>query len=842
MKTSSEVLVFASSPAGVLFWVGAKSIVLMSCVVVLLFSFVHSAHAATALVLYDEVITTEIDEYGDLVEYINEVIVGSIADGDTYITNLNEEHLVYISSDAPSFGLEGYLYFINNEGLREFVAHLGGPFGDGSIAWDTTGSYELDVYEVEPPVLIQGSWWGVFLEKIIRTPVAYAQSPEFFVETIHFTIAEESTVAPCCSSVVFLPGIKGSILKKRDILGVVDTLWPPTIWSNDVAQLTLTDSGESVNNVFVDGILNNFTVGPFSEPVYSDFSSFMDATVASGTIAAWGSFPYDWRLLPETILENGIKTADGTVDLIEQIEELAADSDTGQVTIIAHSMGGLMGKAIIKKLEAEGKENLIDSFVMVGSPQLGTPQAITSLLHGDGEGIPNNVSGFFSVVNNSVAEPSAVRTLAQNMRSSYNLLPSLAYFDAVNSSVFEFDEQASYTEDWRTLWGNAINTYSEYVSFLTGTGVERVQPDEDELQIPEILSADTVSDVADFHAMYDSYTFPSHIRVVEVAGWGRPTVKGVRYTTEHDTQDYHPLFTREGDSTVVYVSAISSADVEEYFFNIFDYNEGLNTDISHKDLLSTLSVQQAVTSVIEEQAIENITFISTTKPDVSDSEDQLLVSAHSPVVLGVYDTQGNFTGVDVINGALVENIPGSSLSIFGQSQYIFLPKEGTYNFTYKGTGDGPATINIETFIDDVATVVTSYSDIPTTPNTVASFEVEASELEDTEIDIDQNGDGITDVTVSPDESEPSLEECISRLKLLIANLPVDKKVKKKLLKKVKAFEKRSTHRSKKFKNYRRHLDTKLLNFETKFLHKRGKISKKDASEVLKLLGKIKEKI
>ena len=89
----------------------------------------------------------------------------------------------------------------------------------------------------------------------------------------------------------------------------------------------------------------------------------------------------------DKIIEEGIKTPQGTIDLIQRIEELASNSDTGKITIVAHSMGGLLGKAIIKKLENSGKENLIDSFVMIGTPQLGTPQAVATILHGDGEGI-----------------------------------------------------------------------------------------------------------------------------------------------------------------------------------------------------------------------------------------------------------------------------------------------------------------------------------------------------------------------------------------------------------------------------------------------------------------------
>src|SRR3989338_3774023 len=77
----------------------------------------------------------------------------------------------------------------------------------------------------------------------------------------------------CFSNVLFLPGIKGSVLEKGS-----DTLWPPTIFSvNDVSQLALTEDGESVNDIHTDGILNTFSTPISSTPIYSPFSSFMDS-------------------------------------------------------------------------------------------------------------------------------------------------------------------------------------------------------------------------------------------------------------------------------------------------------------------------------------------------------------------------------------------------------------------------------------------------------------------------------------------------------------------------------------------------------------------------------------
>ncbi|MEX0916964.1 MAG: hypothetical protein WDZ90_00325, partial [Candidatus Paceibacterota bacterium] len=140
--------------------------------------------------------------------------------------------------------------------------------------------------------------------------------------------------AECCSSVVFLPGLKGSVLVEGG-----DRLWPPEIFTfkDDVAALALTEEGESVNFVVVDGILEKFLF----TPVYEGFVSFMNDLVSDGTIHEWYPAAYDWRFSPEHILDNGIKTSSNPsgFDLLEKIETLAKESDTGQVTLVAHSMG-----------------------------------------------------------------------------------------------------------------------------------------------------------------------------------------------------------------------------------------------------------------------------------------------------------------------------------------------------------------------------------------------------------------------------------------------------------------------------------------------------------------------
>jgi hypothetical protein len=544
-------------------------------------------------------------------------------------------------------------------------------------------------------------------------------------------------LSECCSSVVFLPGIKGSVLKSGS-----DTLWPPGILSNDIPQLALDENGESINDIQVDGVLDSF----YNTPIYGPFEEFLNDLVEDEVINEWLPVAYDWRYLPDHILDEGVVTPSGTVDVLEEIESLASSSQTGKVTIVAHSMGGLMGKAIIRRLEQEGKDNLIDAFIMVGSPQLGTPQAVASMLHGDDEGI---AAGF-------IVNASAVRDLALNMPSTYSLLPSPAYFEEIDDPTIVFDPDADFTGEWRDHWGSEISSYDSYAEFLTGQGVARQDPDQFTLRIPEIADSELLGAAENLHLTYDEYSFPEHIRVIQVAGWGRPTTRGVEYRTNHLVQSYETTVTREGDGVVVYPSAVSSDADETYYFNLFELSRTLGGDTQHRDLLSAAPLQTVIELIIKNVDVLESTYLLSSKPTLEDIDDQLVVGTHSPVILGAYDQLDNFTGIDQDQDlsaeilSFSEEIPGSAFVYSNEAQYIFLPKSGEYTFVYRGTGNGSTTVSLQNFSGNDATLIAQYSDISTTPLTSATFVLDTDTPEEVILEVDLDGDGEVDVVIQPD--------------------------------------------------------------------------------------------
>ena len=102
----------------------------------------------------------------------------------------------------------------------------------------------------------------------------------------------------------------------------------------------------------------------------------------------------------------GARLQDRIAYLDEEVMRLASSSKTGKVTIIAHSYGGLVAKELMMLLEARGLDHLVDRIILVAVPQLGTPQALLTLLHGN---------AIFS----KIFSREVMREFAENLPSAY---------------------------------------------------------------------------------------------------------------------------------------------------------------------------------------------------------------------------------------------------------------------------------------------------------------------------------------------------------------------------------------------------------------------------------------
>ena len=616
------------------------------------------------------------------------------------------------------------------------------------------------------------------------------------------TLAGPAPITQGYSSVAFFPGIKASYLYGAGTLGDAER-WLPNIGvggNGDIAHLNMNPDGTSVDNSIYtkdgDIILNAYNV----QPVYQGFPEAMNALVADGTIQAWKPIAYDWRLSYVDILARGIMAGDhisyldatDTPYIYNEIRKLADTSLSGKVTIIAHSNGGLLAKAFLADLEARHDPLLqkIDLLVLVAVPQLGTPKALLPTLHG----AENELSVFPTWINDSY-----MRRASQFTPGAYSLLPSQKYFTQTANAGYgpivkfsstlnalaetiRYRDQLGYTSgsiasvfDYRNRYGSDIDSYAELSEYLRGVEGRKV-PAFDDVENPVLLSQTLLNNANSTHDVLDNWKAPDinndgipDIKVVQIAGLGLSTIRGVEYNAYKTATGCvpatgtcgafygahaDPLFEASGDGTVV-LSSATLMPVETYYVNLKGYN-GAKIDPSgvktreHSNLMGSQSILSTVNDLVKHMPVTNIPYVTQTAPQPG---DLLVLEMHSPVAMDVYDNKGGHLGkkVDVVTGVTyIENtIPNAAYMTVGESTYITLDPTSTSTVKLDGLATGTFTLKLKKYVGSTLTSTTTYSDVPVTAALLGQFNLGPSASLPT-LPLDTNGDGTVDITVAKD--------------------------------------------------------------------------------------------
>ncbi|MEN9560926.1 MAG: hypothetical protein RIQ56_199, partial [Candidatus Parcubacteria bacterium] len=413
----------------------------------------------------------------------------------------------------------------------------------------------------------------------------------------------------CYSNVMFLPGIEASRLYGIEN-GVEEKFWEPGS-DLDAQQLMMTPTGESQRgDIYTKDVLDNAYL-PIKGNVYKSFVTDMDELKSNGTIKDWSAAAYDWRLLPDAIVSGGTQTGDMISYLIatsspyleQELRRLAVTSKSGKVTLVAHSNGGLIAKALLLRIGAAQTQALVDKVILVASPQVGTPQALAGLLHGHDQGLPTRVLPV--ALSQNVA-----RTVGDTMPGLYALLPSEAYFSVVQDHVAMFS--TSTLIDWAAKYGQEVHSQTAQHEFLADSEL-RSQPLESDLLNPTILNDTFLTHAETLHDELDGWTPPAGVKVIQIAGWGVPTtLTGIDYSRSfHDgslTVTPFPRFTIDGDGTVVTPSALwlpASEQVERYWVDLKAFNTEHKVStvfgfipFSHASILEVNPVRSFVTDLV----------------------------------------------------------------------------------------------------------------------------------------------------------------------------------------------------------------------------------------------------
>ena len=515
----------------------------------------------------------------------------------------------------------------------------------------------------------------------------------------------------------------------------------------------------------------------------------------------WRAYPYDWRYDPRDVVENGTltKVGDGTLQQIyleDVIEEMVSSSATGRVTVVAHSNGGLVAKALINKLVAEGKAGMVDQLITIGTPAWGTPVDIGAMLHGDGQ---NNGFGFITYA-------PEVRAAAATMPGPYALLPSSAYFSHIAGPVATFASGGMSTP-FHNTFPSGISSATDLASFATDAyGLDVLITDPNALNVPYRLSSALVEKAATFHDTFDDWTPPAGLKVTSIAGWGQLTTyrydyaEHVGHTLCFDIlQGFNckkqpafvhvPRKTEDGDDTVVSPSATGGGG-DVWYFNAQRFNDDDRGNIIHQDITSASPIQNSILDLLEGKSIVE-DYIGNIKP-VGKGTPLTIIGAESPVNILVTDTAGNETGIVPIPGKsglyfAKHDIPGSAVDISGENKFITLPAGAAYSVVATGYASGPATLFTESLdAAGAVTASTTLSDIPVATSTTVTFSLgSGGALSPATVDLDGNGSVDTIVTPLPGgttsfaTAESSLDY-IRYMTTVINEMPLDAKVRRHL--------------------------------------------------------------
>jgi pimeloyl-ACP methyl ester carboxylesterase len=574
------------------------------------------------------------------------------------------------------------------------------------------------------------------------------------------TTTATSTVATStgASSVLFLPGIQASRLYTDGVLGTEDQLWTPN-WNQDVRQLQMTENGDSVEQIYTRDILDEVAgLGA----VYKNFTHSLDTLVTDKTIAEWRPFAYDWRYAVDDIVQNGTKYENEIRNAVTLVEDISEESYSKKVTIVAHSNGGLLAKALLTQLREQGKEHLVDRLILLASPQLGTPKAVGSLLHGFDQSAAGGI----------VIDAAVARSAIKNMPGAYGLLPTTEYFTEVGVPIIKFSEGTS-LQLFRDHYGTDIDNVSELHNFLTGAGDGRGEA----ITVYDAIKANSavLQDSSTLHTnVLQSWRAASTTEVIEVVGVGLPTVSGFEYREFNkrectttlfiesctDVAYYKPvpMFSLYGDETVMAQSAKGyQGNKQTYYFDL--YGQGQDIEFKHVNFSEASVIQELVTKSIKNESLDNIPFINTSAV-VQTGEYQLL-SVNSPATVVVFDDDGNKTEIDFSDDELMarqEGIPNSSIYYMGSTTYVVLPVEKTYNFVITCTGGGGVTVVLDTIGNEtLSTIYEIY--IPDT-NQGMTIEGSIANEQMSSLEVDLTNDGVLDYMIDPNTGEKIIQKSI----------------------------------------------------------------------------------
>ncbi|MBR2309037.1 MAG: alpha/beta fold hydrolase [Oscillospiraceae bacterium] len=253
---------------------------------------------------------------------------------------------------------------------------------------------------------------------------------------------EENTRSMAISSndlVLLIPGTMGSELKYGST-----KVWDPSynvLKHNDYFNwLSFNELGTPNYSI---SVYNDDDSG--AQDKYAEMFDALDT--AFGNTATVDFFAYDWR-------KSCVDAADELSDYL--------DNYSGNIYLVAHSMGGLVASQYLKN--ASASERARTTLITIGTPFTGAPKAVN---------VFENGAMFGGLVN--IAIGGYIKENAQNYPSAYELLPSSRHSNYLMKEEVLQGYSSALTflksRDWgRTESGSVKTMFASAATFTSGLG------------------------------------------------------------------------------------------------------------------------------------------------------------------------------------------------------------------------------------------------------------------------------------------------------------------------------------------------------------------------------------
>jgi hypothetical protein len=143
------------------------------------------------------------------------------------------------------------------------------------------------------------------------------------------------------------------------------------------------------------------------------------------------------------------------------------------------------------------------------------------------------------------------------------------------------------------------------------------------------------------------------------------------------------------------------------------------------------------------------------------SADRLRLRAFSPVSFAAYDSVGRYAGTQGGSVSAQDPIPNSYYAEFGDGTYLGLPADGDMDIDFTEHAPGTLTFEVK-HVAQGASKIARFEDVPVTASTRARFSVHDGQIEHAALEVDADGDGTAETSLSSEGVSPLAYAGIAR--------------------------------------------------------------------------------